>query len=315
MMGFTYNEDNGPKMCFNAAKSWQLGWYSDRSTEVYPLKYQWDGQLVGIADYGELDDTKYRVLLKLEAPNEDIAYYVSFNRKLGVNQETKDGADQVLVISQTSKDNVPQTSYLEASLESGKRFRIYNFDKSGVTVTIKVNFIWKAGSPWYADVTVTSPNAIVDPQPTGSPSMQPTGIPSLSPSISPSLTASLSPTKLASFNPTDYPTTLKSSQPSLSNSPTNSMHPSSNPTWTMEPSASPAPVAPASMAPSTLTQTGSKGLSDNSPPPNAFNSSTGKMVLASCLSVFAAAMIVTAFYLARDKGVLNQKSRGVRSRH
>ncbi|KAL7425494.1 hypothetical protein ACHAXM_000042, partial [Skeletonema potamos] len=27
IMGFAYNQDEGPAMCFNAAKSWQSGWY------------------------------------------------------------------------------------------------------------------------------------------------------------------------------------------------------------------------------------------------------------------------------------------------
>ena len=29
MMGFSYGGESTPRMCFNAAKNYQLGWYSD----------------------------------------------------------------------------------------------------------------------------------------------------------------------------------------------------------------------------------------------------------------------------------------------
>jgi hypothetical protein len=37
MMGYSYNQDDSPNKCFNAAKSWQRGWYDDRHTTVRPL--------------------------------------------------------------------------------------------------------------------------------------------------------------------------------------------------------------------------------------------------------------------------------------
>ncbi|KAL3760784.1 hypothetical protein ACHAWU_007850 [Discostella pseudostelligera] len=36
MMGYSYGQDDGPTMCFNAAKSWQTQWYVSKSTTVDP---------------------------------------------------------------------------------------------------------------------------------------------------------------------------------------------------------------------------------------------------------------------------------------
>jgi len=49
MMGYSYSQDNGPLMCFNAAKSWQLGWLQDRRvtyefTQLGTVNYRLIGQ-------------------------------------------------------------------------------------------------------------------------------------------------------------------------------------------------------------------------------------------------------------------------------
>merc|ERR1711862_602155 len=63
MMGYSYSQDDGPVMCFNAAKSHQTGWYSDEVTVVTPGSDSADGcfddQVFGVADYsnGQNDQT------------------------------------------------------------------------------------------------------------------------------------------------------------------------------------------------------------------------------------------------------------------
>jgi hypothetical protein len=52
-------------MCFNGAKSWQLGWYSSKHAELLNFNTpgkSWSGQLVGIADYG--NNLSKNVLIK-----------------------------------------------------------------------------------------------------------------------------------------------------------------------------------------------------------------------------------------------------------
>ena len=51
MMGYSYSGDDGPLMCFNPGKSWNLGWYTDRHATADPLSQTWTGTLVGVAEY------------------------------------------------------------------------------------------------------------------------------------------------------------------------------------------------------------------------------------------------------------------------
>jgi hypothetical protein len=48
MMGYSYSEDS-TKMCFNPAKSWQLGWYSDKRIELdMKARGPFSGELIGL---------------------------------------------------------------------------------------------------------------------------------------------------------------------------------------------------------------------------------------------------------------------------
>ena len=97
-VGVSWNKDDWPKMCFNAPKSWQLGWYADKAvTTVPPLFSTWTRRLMGIADYDHYTTTT--VLVKLET-GRDLDYYINFNRKKGINSQTQEGSDQVLISSQ-----------------------------------------------------------------------------------------------------------------------------------------------------------------------------------------------------------------------
>ncbi len=96
-MGSLYGEENGPLMCFNAAKSWQLGWYDDKAVIVSPSSSSWSGRMMGISDYS--NSSTQTVLLKLET-GMDEDYYVNFNRKSGINRDVRESGDQVLVIMQ-----------------------------------------------------------------------------------------------------------------------------------------------------------------------------------------------------------------------
>ena len=75
-------------MCYNTAKSWQVGWYDDRKLLVEPLaKLNQSNSLgeiitlVGIADYLDPEPTKKNlpVLLKLETGT-PANYFVVLNR-------------------------------------------------------------------------------------------------------------------------------------------------------------------------------------------------------------------------------------------
>ena len=152
MMGYSYSQDDGPKMCFNAAKNWQLGWYASRQL-LFEDKI-WNGRLIGQVDHENLNaDPDDKVVIKLNtASNTD--YYLMFNRKAGVNAGTVEGGNQVMIVSQPGEGNSPGQSVLLSKMNAGGFYTIPNFDNSGLELTVTVNSIDISVSPGYADITI-----------------------------------------------------------------------------------------------------------------------------------------------------------------
>jgi hypothetical protein len=91
MMGYSYGSDDGPVMCFNGVKNWQLEWFTDRHVLIN-APFNWSGDLYGIADYGSTSiSDKMIVRLASSSGTEDI--YVSYNKKAGVNVGTPEGGN------------------------------------------------------------------------------------------------------------------------------------------------------------------------------------------------------------------------------
>lgn len=82
-------------MCFNGAKSWQTGWYSDKTTVVKPGNC-FEDDVYGISKYG--DSTSEVVLVKI---NDQSAtdFYVAFNHRAGINSQTQEAGNRVTVTS------------------------------------------------------------------------------------------------------------------------------------------------------------------------------------------------------------------------
>ena len=84
------------KTCFNAPKTWQLGWFPSREVTLQSNNnYSWSGNIVGTADFDDTNDSD-KMLIRLDGSPQ---IFVSFNRKVGVNAETRQGGDQVLIHS------------------------------------------------------------------------------------------------------------------------------------------------------------------------------------------------------------------------
>lgn len=80
-----YGDDDG-KMCFNAAKNWQLGWYDTHKVLVNPRNQPvWSGRLVGIADFSN-NPSNHPVVVKIESETSTDAF-VAFNRAAGINSQ------------------------------------------------------------------------------------------------------------------------------------------------------------------------------------------------------------------------------------
>ena len=149
IMGYSYSSDS-TKMCFNAPKNRQLGWYSDKTIRVTS---GWSGRLYGLSSYKSAG-TNDAVILYIPAGTNGFEddYYISFNGASGINSGTKEGANKVLVHKRSSGTGRAY-SYLDRQISSG-------FSYTDAPLDITVNTI--SGST-FAQVTVG--NAAPSPTP------------------------------------------------------------------------------------------------------------------------------------------------------
>merc|ERR1711862_916042 len=106
------------------------------------------GRLIGLADYSTLDASSGDVVM-VKIKGYSVDYYISFNRKTGINKGTYEGGNQVLVHSRAGDGYT--VSYLLAKLSAQKSYTI-----EGET-TITVNSIGLT-NPGYAEVSIVGPN-------------------------------------------------------------------------------------------------------------------------------------------------------------
>ncbi len=136
-MGFSYAEDDAHVMCFNAAKSWQAGWYANKTLTMNVGRNGTDtdcfnGAISGIADYGT---TSNNVLIKIQNPDmngKDL--YVTFNSKKGINRDTQEAGDLVTVVLQ-GQEAYAQSSLL-AKMDVGSIYQTTQWSNKPLTIRV-----------------------------------------------------------------------------------------------------------------------------------------------------------------------------------
>lgn len=159
MMGYSYSDDDSPQMCFNAAKMWQLGWFSARS-----LTLSSSGTLNYIGNLADMtqnpDDTSGPpIVIRLQTSSSK-EYFLTYNRAVGFNSGVIEGRNEVRIIETTSTNSL---SMVAASLSNGNSWTSGNeFGSQRVEVT--VNSIGTL-----ADVSICIGSCNSTPSPTPSP--------------------------------------------------------------------------------------------------------------------------------------------------
>jgi hypothetical protein len=190
MMGYSSSEDS-TKMCFNPARSWQLGWYSDKRIELdMKARGQFSGELIGLTDYGSNTAGKY-VNIKIENGSTD--FFIGFNLAKGINYSTREGRNDVTIQSQ--QEIGYNYSVLLAKLAKNDKYSISKF-KGNVDLIIEVNDLVFTNPP-FAKIDIyldgCRPGSPCGPAcgtcPTNSPisssTSSPTSLPTASPTASP----------------------------------------------------------------------------------------------------------------------------------
>jgi len=155
MMGLQVYEDDAPRACFNAAKSWWFGWYSDRHVEVTPTSGSMVLNMLSIDDYLNdqvTSDEQYTVARIVEDHEADL--FVMYNRAEGINSQVLGHRDQVTIVKQNGH---MEQSWLEASLglddNAPFRWTTSNWNGSGRDLVMQIcdNV---AGTPDYARLII-----------------------------------------------------------------------------------------------------------------------------------------------------------------
>ncbi|GFH49885.1 hypothetical protein CTEN210_06361 [Chaetoceros tenuissimus] len=144
MMGASYSNDDGPRQCFNAPKNWQLGWYDDKQISI--SFDGWEGNLIGLSDYENPNVAAEDIVIAKVDLNE--SYYVSFNRKTGINSGTVEGGNQVLVHKRELGTGYGESDIL-AYLNSGG-----TYSSPDTNFRVTVNSIDLTSSPARANVKI-----------------------------------------------------------------------------------------------------------------------------------------------------------------
>ncbi len=135
----THYTPDGARMCFNGAKSWQLGWYDDKEAEVTKDNAPWFGELVGLTNYDTAGSRK--VGIKLQRLSSSTDYYIQFNHAVGINIDNGEYSNEVVIVEQSGEGSSPGQSWTKAHLSTGQTYSFSNFDNSGQTMSVTVNSI------------------------------------------------------------------------------------------------------------------------------------------------------------------------------
>ena len=162
-----YSDDIG-KMCYNAAKNWQIGWYDDRKLELNPKDRSstWGTivRLVGIANYDARlfpSVSSLPVVVKLETQTSN-DYFIAFNRAFGINSENDEADDEVTIV-QTGQNGLSYSqSWLKKTLKEGEEYVISGLGASGTDLIVRHTGTTKNDDLWIANLWIGTSQSTYD---------------------------------------------------------------------------------------------------------------------------------------------------------
>jgi hypothetical protein len=141
------------KMCFNGAKTWQIGWYDNNKMVLNPRE---DSSttltLVGIADFQNNPDN-HPVVVKIETQTVT-DHFIAFNRAIGVNSQNDEADNEVTIVQSGNNGEGYSQSYLKATLTQDEIYIFTNWQGTGQDLTVEATVINLSANPAYATVQV-----------------------------------------------------------------------------------------------------------------------------------------------------------------
>ena len=149
IMGGEGFSESGPLLCYNAAKSWQMGWHASRNYVYNFSDGVWNGRIIGQDDYSNGNDDTSKIFLKLNTPGPD-DYYVMFNH---IATGSMKSMNLVMIARAGGEGIIASQSTIVARIGSGES-AILPYFHLWESVELMVNEIDLNANPAYADVTV-----------------------------------------------------------------------------------------------------------------------------------------------------------------
>eukprot|EP00526_Cylindrotheca_closterium_P004889 CAMPEP_0113636916 /NCGR_PEP_ID=MMETSP0017_2-20120614/19295_1 /TAXON_ID=2856 /ORGANISM="Cylindrotheca closterium" /LENGTH=633 /DNA_ID=CAMNT_0000547863 /DNA_START=149 /DNA_END=2050 /DNA_ORIENTATION=+ /assembly_acc=CAM_ASM_000147 len=210
VMGRSRQHSEAPRMCFNAAKSFELGWYNDKSISLNPTYSSFrDDQVLSLSNIVDYRNTNDFVLVEIVQSSVRINYILGFNAAKGFNSGVMNGQNQVIVYEKPWHEG--NDSRRIADLSLGQAHTIRNFNRvAGDVMTISVldvNLaVGTASVRLQLDRAVPRPTPRPTRPPTRPPTRRPTQRPTLRPTGHPTLPPTPPPTRLPTPRPSPRPT-------------------------------------------------------------------------------------------------------------
>lgn len=171
-MGFSYNQMDGPNMCFNPANNYFLGWYTE---QVYGFDGLKSGRgktfiLNGVSDY-DPSPNPYMVVLKLIQADRDWDYYIGYNRKSGMNSGTEEDGDMILVLQKYgSPGSSSKTRKIGTLIVVGDYMTLSGYNNRS-NVYLQLTSLSRDGKDAYITVSTFRPTRPPTQSPTPAPTM------------------------------------------------------------------------------------------------------------------------------------------------
>jgi hypothetical protein len=122
-MGYSGAGNDTPLKCFNGGKSYQLGWYSDRTITMNPTNSAFRGKLVGVAHYKD-SESEHTVIVHVQTPTGIDDVFISYNQAVGINFQTHNNFKNKVLVTQDKGGGSPSWSIGQLSAASAQEFNV-----------------------------------------------------------------------------------------------------------------------------------------------------------------------------------------------
>jgi hypothetical protein len=118
MMGSSIDEDNNPSMCFNGAKTVELGWFPECNTYITNTSIITKRYIMSTTQYSDCCNPTDAVTVEIKR-KDSTNLFILYNKKVGYNSGVRTSGDDVMIVSGKER----ALSWQEADLKPGDEYR------------------------------------------------------------------------------------------------------------------------------------------------------------------------------------------------